>query len=44
MDHEILAKGESTLQWLKIVVTNTTFWNYMFLNSYKANIETIFYI
>jgi hypothetical protein len=42
MDHEILAKGESTLQWSKIVVTNTTFWNYMFLNFYQAKIETIF--
>jgi hypothetical protein len=25
MDHEILAKDESTLQWSNIVVTNTTF-------------------
>ncbi len=33
---------ESTLQWSKIVVTNTTFWNYMFLNFYQTNIKRVF--
>jgi hypothetical protein len=38
----IVLLGENTLQWSKIVVTNTTFWHYVFLNFYQTNIKKVF--
>jgi hypothetical protein len=34
--------GENTLWSSKIIVINTTFWNYVFLNFYQANIAMVF--
>jgi hypothetical protein len=40
---QIMNGHESTPWWSKIVVTNTIFWNYLFLNFYQVNMKKGFF-